>query len=428
MARDTQATVLYLRLPARALAGAEQSFAKLPLPFAWSVRGRLEQSGHALLSDLAPSLARAQRVVLLLAASDVPLIRVPVPPLPASRLAAALPALVEDRVIGDPADCAIAAGPDLDGQRVIAVADRHWLQDWAQWLRQYGARRIAALPMQLCLPLPAERLAAALLEEPAAKVLALRLSADEGLGLPVLDADGASPEEAEAALPETVFATLANFTGGRPLQLSLPTTQVDNFRAWLQAHPEADVELVDERWALWIDGAAHVGLDLMPAVGGRSDEGTDWRRWRWPLVLAAALVLFNIAALNGDWWRLRREGTQLQQQMAAIYQRSFPQDPLVGDPLAQMRQKLAAARQATGQLAPGDFLAMSATLGEAWREAGADLRAIAALEYRDGLLTVRLRPGIPLSLDTLQPALAARRLEASAAGGDAAVWQIRSQP
>ena len=54
-------------------------------------------------------------MVLLLAASDVSLFRIAVPPLPAARLKAALPALVEDRVIGDPADCAIAIAPANGG-------------------------------------------------------------------------------------------------------------------------------------------------------------------------------------------------------------------------------------------------------------------------------------------------------------------------
>ena len=95
-----------------------------------------------------------------------------------------------------------------------------------------------------------------------------------------------------------------------------------------------------------------------------------------------------------------------------------------------MRQKVAASRQAAGEFAPGDFVALAATLGDAWAEAGAamgtDARAIAALEYRDAALTVRFKPGQQVSLDAARAALDARGLEASPIAGDSAQWQVRS--
>ncbi len=418
MARDDQASAMYLRLPARGSAPAANG---QPLPFAWALRGSLQQSGSAPLAELAPMLARAQRVVMLLAASDVTLLNLPVPPLPASRLQAALPALVEDRIIGDPADCAIAAGPELDGRRTIAVVDRGWLQSWADALRQHGARRIAAQPMQLCLPLPAAHVSAALLASAGQPLLALRLSVDEGLGLPVAVDD-------EAQLPEVVPELLATFAAGQLVRMSVPATWAPAFAAWADAHPDSGIEFVDEDWGDWIEGASRLDLDIMRGVAGRREQSLNWRRWRWPLALAAACLLFNLFALNWDWWRLRSEGLQLQEDMVVLYQRSFPNDTVVVDPLAQMRQKVVAARQAGGELAPGGFLGLSAALGDVWSGAVPDPRTIAALEYGDATLTVRLKPGSSLSLDTLRPTLAARQLEASPSPADPQAWQVRSTP
>lgn len=417
MARESGPSSLYLRLPARtALHGAAL---QAPLAFAWSVRGRLLRIASAPLTELAQQLANAQRVVLLLAASDVTLMRVPVPPLPAARLQAALPALVEDHVIGDPTDCAIAAGPDVDGQRVIAVTDREWLQAWVQALRQHGARRIAALPMQLCLPLPSDQVAAALLESPTGHELALRYSADEGIGLPVVVDD-------EEQLPETVAGLLATLAPARSVQLSLPASRMEVFRAWLDSHADSGMVAVEENWAVWTEGATHVEIDLVAGVANSEEQRIDWRRWRWPVVLAAACVLLNVIALNWDWWRLRSEGVRLGDEMSALYRRTFPNDKVVLEPLAQMKQKVATVRQASGEFAPGDFVALAASLGEAWAEAGNDMRAIASLDYRDGGLDVKLKPGVQVSLDAMRPALASRRLQATPSPADPTIWQVRS--
>ena len=411
--RDTQAIIAYLRAPARGSAHAAAD----PLPFAWSQRGRLQQSGSAPLAELAPMLGRSGRVVLLLAASDVTLLNLPVPPLPPSRLQAALPALVEERIIGEPAACAIAAGPEVDGRRMIAVVDHGWLQSWINALRQYGARRIVAQPMQLCLPLPAGRVSAALLENPGTLQLALRLSAENGMGLPVAVDD-------ESQLADAVAELLTTFAPGQAAQLTVPALYAAHFNSWAQEHPDSGIDILDEDWAAWIEGATRLELDLARSVAGGA-PAIEWRRWRWPLALAAACLLFNGIALNADWWRLRSEGVRLQEAMAALYLRTFPNEKQIVDPLAQMRQKVARARSSGGDLAPDDFLALAAALGDAWGTV-ADPRVIAGLDYRDATLNVRLKPGAQVALDTIRPALAARRIDAAPSPTDPAVWQIRS--
>lgn len=435
----TSPAALYLRLPPRAQATASDA----PLSFAVAARGRLQRIGHANPAELSALMKQSQRVILLLAASDVSLFRITVPPLPPARLKAALPALVEDRVIGDPDDCAIAAGPPDGGQRLVAVADRAWLQGWLALLRAQGARRIAALPFSLCLPLPAGQVAASVVEFGDQRELALRLSAQEGLGLPLSAASAAA--DAGHPLPLDVYQLLSTFAARRPVQLTLPAALLPDFRrafgdpdlpAQNDAAPAPGaavapaglaIELREENWAAWIEGAAQVPVDLAAAVGaGAADgEGLDWRPWRWPLILAAALLLVNVMALNWDWWQLRSEGLQLQDAMARSFRRHYPNEALA-DPVAQLRQKVAASRQAAGELAAGDFIALAASLGEAWAETGADPRAIASLEYRDAVLQVRFKAGQQPSLEAARAALAARGLEVSAAAGDNTQWQVRS--
>jgi general secretion pathway protein L len=183
--------------------------------------------------------------------------------------------------------------------------------------------------------------------------------------------------------------------------------------------------LVEQQWSDWIAASAKVPVDLMSAFEGSQRAAFPWREWRWPLALAGAVSLFNITALNADWWRLRSEGLQLRDEITDIYRRSFPNETVVLDPLAQLKQKIAASRQASGQLNTSDFVVLAAALGEVWCEAGNDLRAIDALDYRDGTLTIKLKKAAQVSLAAMRTPLAARELQLTPSPTDPLLWQVK---
>ena len=110
------------------------------------------REGTSSLSALGGMAAEVDDVVLLLAGSDVTLLRLQIPPLSAARLNAALPNLVEDQLLAEPSECVIVAGILSEGLRTIAVVDRSWLDFLTNTLAASGFRRLSALPAQLCLP------------------------------------------------------------------------------------------------------------------------------------------------------------------------------------------------------------------------------------------------------------------------------------
>ena len=74
------------------------------------------------------ALEGVRQVWLIADARDVALITAPVPPLSGKRLKQALPNVIEEYVLQDPARCLIVPGPVLpDGERVIGVIDAHWV-------------------------------------------------------------------------------------------------------------------------------------------------------------------------------------------------------------------------------------------------------------------------------------------------------------
>ena len=144
-------STLYIRLPSRAAAGSAPQWPALPCAFALVSHGRVPhgvsiwRQGVMPLPDLSDTISRAQRVVLLLAASDVTLLRVKVPPLSPARLKAALPNPVEDQLIDDPSDCVIVAGGIADD-----CASSRWRNAPARYAGQTltapGARQTGRCP------------------------------------------------------------------------------------------------------------------------------------------------------------------------------------------------------------------------------------------------------------------------------------------
>jgi general secretion pathway protein L len=229
----------------------------------------------------------------------------------------------------------------------------------------------------------------------------------------------------EIQLPSAVAQLLATLAANSPVQLSVPAAKVALFDKFIDAHELSHITLIEQQWSDCIAAIAKVSVDLISAFEGNQRAAFPWREWRWPLALAAAVSLFNIAALNTDWWRLRSEGLQLRDEITEIYRRSFPNETVVLDPLAQIKQKIAASRQASGQLNTSDFLVLAAALGEVWREAGNDLRAIDALDYRDGTLTIKLKQAAQISPAAMRTPLAARELQLTPSPTDPLIWQIK---
>jgi len=215
--------------------------------------------------------------------------------------------------------------------------------------------------------------------------------------------------------------------------LSVPAARVDAYRHAAQslAQEGMQIRVEEENWQQLAYGADRIALDLMAGLDDAASKAVNWQRWRWPLVLAACLLLVNVLALNWDWWRLKSEAGDTRAAMLRTYKNAFPADSVVVDPLAQARQKIAIAQRLRGQAAPNDFIALAATMGEAWAAmpaAGDSAKAIAALSYRDATLSVRFKTGVQPSLAAARSALAARHASVveGPAEGDAVVWLVRS--
>lgn len=402
-------TTLFIRYPAKA---SVDSGAAQTCPYALvGDGGNLQQQGASPLGNLSDMVSAARRVVLLLAASDVTLLRVKAPPLSAAKLKAALPALVEEQVLGDPADCVLAAGAeDADGMRTVAVAQRAWLEVLAKALLAQGAHAISLLPSQLCLPFQPGAVSAALALGDAGYELTMRQSQTEGLGL------------ALPAQPQAALQTVRAIAGDQPVTLYLPPSLTGQFAALAAADPH--LTLADDHWAHWVAASRSAGLDLAPSLGAAGVSSRAWERWRWPLRLAIAALLVNVAGLNIEWLRLKREADAVRLSMTQVFKAAYPKESVILDPAAQMRRNIALAKADGGQPGADEFTPLSAAFGEALAVLPRK-DVIATLEYKDHALQVKVKPDTvdAAAMAQLRAALASRRLDLSEAGPG--MWQIR---
>lgn len=398
-------STLIIRHPARAEGeGSLTQYAQI------ADGGKLVQQGEGALRNMTDLVASCRRVVLVLAASDVTLLQVKVPPLSTARLKAALPGLVEELVLGDPADCVLAPAPlaGPDGTRTVAVVQRDWLEPIVKLLLAQGARAVSAVPAQLCLPLQPGTVAGAI----RGGEITLRHAQFQGLGI---DMAGATPEAA--------LQTARALAGDAPLTLYIPQQQLGQYQAAADALPGITLEQDD--WTHWIEGSHSTSFDLVPGLGASGVRATDWRRWRWPIGLALLAAVVNIAGLNIEWLRMKREAAALRQSMMQTFRAAYPSETVILDPTAQMRKNIAAAKVAQGEIAPDEFIYLAAALGEAMRGVGREA-AVATLEFRERALTVKLKPEAndPALASKVNAALATRGLSLTEAG--VGTWQIRS--
>ncbi|MDB5727950.1 MAG: ral secretion pathway protein GspL, partial [Noviherbaspirillum sp.] len=341
------------------------------------------------------------------------------PPMSPARLRTALPNMVEDQIMSDPAENVVVPGDLRDDLRTVAVVHRGWLELLSRSMVSLGARSLSAVPAQLCLPVQAGSAVAAVVEYGIDADIAIRLAEQNGAGLPI------AAEQPELVAVE-VIQTLCAMVSQVPIDLYVQKGRAPNYQDAIGMVPVAQgrVTVHTDSWARWIAGAEKTSLDLMTGLGASSGPRMNWRPWRWPLALAAGLLIVNAIGLNIDWMRSKREAEALRAGMTQTYKSAFPKDPVVVDPVAQLRQKIAAGQRDSGQLAPDDFIALTAAFGEAWTGAGQGPQSIAGLEYRDRGLSVKLKPGSNAPVERIKTALGSRNLTVTQAGAN--VLQIRS--
>jgi len=439
-------STLTVLLPPRDPAVPSQEWQLPEMPFLLLDKsGRKERAGRAALAFL----PRASTTVLIVAARDMLMLGVTLPPLKGPRLKQALPNVVEDYLIQDAQTCHIALDPQplRDGKRMLAIIDRGWFRFIVEAFNAAGHRNLRAIPVTRCLPAP---LSSAPLPEPAlaegeaaaagspragpvrAAVPPLGPLPSEPLVAAVLGtvaqtAPSILADIALTATPEPARfdsieprVELAVARGAHGEGLAVPLSALGTTLAALAGDasvtvyelaelPGGEPTLAGE--AMPAHGV-HVGVAPLPfdtlarnALECRFDlcqfefESRPWRldratlrRLRLPIGLAVAALVVAVIGANIQWIMLARERDALTAQMTELLLNAFPKTTVVLDPASQMTTQLQHLRVAAGELSPDDFLSLAARLDHAL--GAVPVNGIAALDYHDRRLDVTFKPDV----------------------------------
>ena len=324
---------------------------------------------------------RAERVQLVLPATDVLITRARLPQAARRRAGSVLAFAVEEETLGEPdANQVSWLGSAADAD-VLAVADRQGLKAWNDALEAAGIGEYEVHCETLMLPWTAGEWSLAW----DGREAFVRTGEFEGAATDCGDRE--SPplslrlmlDEAKARIeaPNTIALHLT-----APHVASDAAPDLDAWQRklgvalrlagpwdWRSAPPDAGVSLAQERqrWRL-LPGALS---RLRPAA------------W-----LVGIAVVVQALALVADWTLLAGEQRSLSQRMELRFRAAFPDAVAVADPALQMRRKLTEARHGAGVPDAGDFLPMIEKVAAALKEVPAGGLRVAS--YESGRMTLEL--------------------------------------
>ena len=387
---------------------AETFVIRLPtepdVPVSWvvvdDIGAQIGETGSVDLAEAA-SIIGNRRVIVLVPAARVLRLRAEMPLRGTGRILQALPFALEEQIAQDVETLHFAASDrDAAGQIPVAVVDRKLMQQWTEQLNEAGidahgvyaeSDGIAALPATATLLLDTD----------------CAILRDQHGNTAVGDPDGLELM-LELFIAGAGDAPEKNNIQPEPINLLVfcePEQHDENRKLWerLRTRLESvEVKVLGDgalpRLATHIVASPGVNL-LQGAYVRRSDYATFWPPWRTAAILLVTLFTLTLALKGAELVSMERQENRLDQAAETILRTNFSDVRQVRDPWGQLQSQLnIAGREAAGS-ATG-FIDALTTLAEAV----AEIQEITmeTVNYRNGILTLRLQAPSVDSLDRLQ--------------------------
>lgn len=328
--------------------------------------------GEGTLAELPQG---AQKVELVLAASQVLITRARLPASNKRPSPALLADAAEERLASDPDANQVNRLGEFDDEGVLAVVDRQRLAAWRDALEAVGIEVGHVYCETLMLPLQDGE-------------WSLAWDGREG-HVRIGEMEGGAIDCGDRQTPPWALQRLLDDARAHDrapaaiaLHLTTPAAQPD-LEAWQQGLG------ISMRVANSGDWRRAPG-SAMISIG---QQTRSWRpsahmlaRWRHTAWIVLAVLVVQAGALLVDRVQLAGEQHQLRQQMETRFRALFPDALAVADPVLQTRRKLASARHAANQPDDGDFPVMLGKVAPAL--AAIPSAKVQALSYADGRMTL----------------------------------------
>jgi general secretion pathway protein L len=129
---------------------------------------------------------------------------------------------------------------------------------------------------------------------------------------------------------------------------------------------------------------------------------------RAPLIWTGVTAAVFIGGMNAYWLKLESESRALRSGMETSFRSAFPEATAVVDPVLQTKRQLGGLRSRAGIPSADDFSVLNTQAAQLFSVA--PVGAIAGVEYRDGSLRVKMKPGNTLDAG-MQNALRAQAIQ-----------------
>jgi len=335
-------------------------------------------------------LPKASAVDLVFDASDVFTTAIEPPKLSEGKLRLALPNLLEERLLADPADCHFAFRAPRSGGNTeieapslmpVAVIDRGLLTRALDAITESGYRVRAAYSEIYTVP------------PPAAGVLSVRIDRGRGIARSGLH-DGFAFDVGED-VPATLALAVRQYGIKRIHAYGKEAARLSNHAGALNVQVDVhadEVDLASTAGAVdLLQGAFAQGGFMGSLLPGSWMPALSARALKVPLGWAAAAVVVAIAGMNIYYLKLDGESKAIRSQMEASFRSNFPQTTAVVDPIEQTKRQLSDLRSRAGIPSANDFSVLNART--AMLLSIAPVGSVAGMEYRDNALKVKFKPG-----------------------------------
>jgi general secretion pathway protein L len=377
--KDKTAPRLLVFVPAQRSAGGRPSLGATTV-VRYAIVGDGGGSGEAPLS----LLPRARETDLVFDCGDVFLTVIDAPRLAEARLRQALPNLLEDRLLGNPADCQFAfdaargRGKGEAGSLPVAVIDRGLLTRAIDVIGSRHRLRAAYSEIHL-LPMPAEGELAVRAEHGRAVV---RSGAYEGFAFELGEPD---------SVPSALLLAVRQRGIGRIRAFGSDAARLAALAAPLGVAVDASGQNLDAAAAAGAVNLLQGGFAPRGSLGSFAAQRIELKQIKALAVWGAVAAATFIAGLNLYWMKLSSEEKALRGGMETAFRSAFPEATAVVDPVLQTRRQLGALRARAGVASADDFSVLGTQAGQILSMG--PIGTLAGLEYRDGALRLKFQPG-----------------------------------
>ncbi|SPE31792.1 hypothetical protein SBBP1_590054 [Burkholderiales bacterium] len=338
-------------------------------------------------------LPKARTIDLVFDCLDVFSASVEAPRLNEARLRQALPNLLEERMLADPADCHFAStpGPQPPGTTSSGGADETTWLSVAAIDRTTLARTLEAFAQAQLHPHAAY---SEIYTLPAPRDGTLCLRIDQGRGVIRTGWDQGCAFDIEDGAPGALALARHQLGIQRLRVYGRPGAQLPAVAQALgveveEAQFDVDLAAVDDAVNLLQGSYASGGGFGIPGrlIARLARQGA----WRAPAAWLGVCAAIGIGGLNAYWLKLDAQYRDLRTSMRHTFRDAFPGEPTIIDELAQAARAVQTLRARAGRPSADDFSVLNAQALQVF--ASAPVGIVTDIEYADRSYRLRFKPG-----------------------------------